>query len=962
MATQAQIDEINRRRAKKAQDDLLQKVNTNRLDKNLEPMTGTTSVAGSVIPQNTTNITTNKYGFQQKISNDGTVENLGNIINPKPKPTAELGGFLEEPLKASDVGITKPETTEEPKSNEPIIKKIGDFTYISVDGGKSWTTSESSPTVPDPKKKYEDMTEMEKAMYKSDKGTTRLKEDIASIEEQIRLNKEQIKQDKIVQSEQNRANQGGVMASFGESRLGATTSSAPLAQQAGLKAVDRANETFGRQLQQNYNSIADKQRELIRAVENDDIAKKDLIMNEIAKIQAENLTIQDELAKAEAEDKKFQLDVQKQASDYVSNTLTAFGAEGLANMTDNNLINFVSSTAGTYGLDDTQTASLLGQTTAMRALAGSQLALKKDDPDYLTKLAQLEKLNLEIANFGKVDPTKEQQNFQFYGALLDKDTDLAEKFAQMTGISEKPKDKSYNFQTIGGSLYALDPTTGEVTVKVAGNAYGFTEVDGKLYATDPKTGKASIVPINKSGAVVAPDFSQVGNGKITYNYGSISKNASDNVYLQNGLTGTPGIDIDGMTGDPIQSFVSGTVLQVAQNGGYGNQVKVVDDNGNEHWYSHLREVPEFLTVGQKVGAGDIIGYMGNTGSVFGMNGTAPLAGDTETGSHLDYRIKGKTSVNGSYWIDPNKYISDNKSKSSEEENLDIILTQVKSGNYTPKEASEFREDFVNAGRGAEYEEAISSPRNKLITEGTALKFNVPASITTGKLDEIISSREKAGFGNRQYQSLDTKEYEKITDWINTKKDVVDMLALKSGYDYIKTLPQEDKQRLSDLYGEDILSEKYRGINTGGGVPVVQWFGEALGNADKYRTALITLSGRYTVDYMKAISGVAISEQEATRLQGLLPNYNQADSRFISAGNASLKDLDRNLTESAKKFGFNTIDELRKATARVKTGDIDYFTNKTLTDSYLDTVVPSSVQKTEQDKSVDDYLDSLPQPK
>lgn len=436
--TKAQIDEINRRRAKKAQEDLLKKVNTNRLNENLKPMTGTTSVAGSVIPQNTTNITTNKYGFQQKISKDGTVENLGNIINPKPeigKPTAEL----DKPLKASDIEITKPETETGETPVVEQVKKIGGIDYVSVDGGKTWQLlGKEQAGIPEAPKKYADMTPFEQAMYLDERKDKRLDEDILTVQEQIKLNKENIKQQKIEQALQTRSNMGATQAGFSESRLGATTSSAQVAKAQGIGAIGRGVDAFQRQLQGNLIDISVKERELVRAREDKDIETANVIISEIAKIQQENQEIQAQIEEQAQLDKKYALDVTKQATDYVSSTLTAFGSEALANMTDNNLINFVSSTAGTYGLDDAQTASLLGQTTAMRALAGSQLALKKDDPDYQMKQAQIEKLNLEIANYGKVDPTKEQQNFQFYGELLDKDTQLAEKFAQMTGISERP--------------------------------------------------------------------------------------------------------------------------------------------------------------------------------------------------------------------------------------------------------------------------------------------------------------------------------------------------------------------------------------------------------------------------------------------------------------------------------------------------------------------------------------------
>lgn len=225
--------------------------------------------------------------------------------------------------------------------------------------------------------------------------------------------------------------------------------------------------------------------------------------------------------------------------------------------------------------------------------------------------------------------------------------------------------------------------------------YGFTEIGGNLYATDPKTGKATFVATDGAGNPVAPFFSQAGNGNITYDYGSRSKNANDNLLLQNGKYGTPGVDIDGNTGDAIQAFVSGTITQVANNSGYGNQVIIADSSGNQHMYSHLRELPN-LAVGQKISAGGLVGYIGNTGSVFDIDGNRPPAGDTETGSHLDYRIKGEPVLqpNGQYspWIDPNKYLGQNVEYEEVEKHFNSVLPRL----ATLNQRTDFEKRFKNA--------------------------------------------------------------------------------------------------------------------------------------------------------------------------------------------------------------------------------------------------------------------------
>ena len=109
--------------------------------------------------------------------------------------------------------------------------------------------------------------------------------------------------------------------------------------------------------------------------------------------------------------------------------------------------------------------------------------------------------------------------------------------------------------------------------------------------------------------------------------------------MADGTIGTPGIDIDGVIGDNITSFTNGVVTSVKESPtGYGKNVIVTDENGNQHYYNHLDSFN--VQQGQQIVRGDNIGTMGNTGSV--------VPGPQGDGSHLDYRVK---DVNGQ-WINP----------------------------------------------------------------------------------------------------------------------------------------------------------------------------------------------------------------------------------------------------------------------------------------------------------------------
>jgi murein DD-endopeptidase MepM/ murein hydrolase activator NlpD len=95
----------------------------------------------------------------------------------------------------------------------------------------------------------------------------------------------------------------------------------------------------------------------------------------------------------------------------------------------------------------------------------------------------------------------------------------------------------------------------------------------------------------------------------------------------------PGVDVANKIGTPIPAFAGGTVVSVDTghkqgDKAYGNTVTIVDQNGDKHRYSHLNQV--LVKVGQKVGRGQEVATMGNTGQTYSTSGG--------TGSHLDYRI------------------------------------------------------------------------------------------------------------------------------------------------------------------------------------------------------------------------------------------------------------------------------------------------------------------------------------
>lgn len=86
-----------------------------------------------------------------------------------------------------------------------------------------------------------------------------------------------------------------------------------------------------------------------------------------------------------------------------------------------------------------------------------------------------------------------------------------------------------------------------------------------------------------------------------------------------------GVDYAAPRGTPIHAAADGTVDFIGRKGGYGNHLSLRHDKSTQTSYSHMRRFKKGLKRGSKVKAGDIIGYVGNTGR--------------STGSHLHFEVR-----------------------------------------------------------------------------------------------------------------------------------------------------------------------------------------------------------------------------------------------------------------------------------------------------------------------------------
>ncbi len=115
-------------------------------------------------------------------------------------------------------------------------------------------------------------------------------------------------------------------------------------------------------------------------------------------------------------------------------------------------------------------------------------------------------------------------------------------------------------------------------------------------------------------------------GTITSRYASISR-------IRSGAH--TGLDIAAPKGTPIKVVTSGTVTFAGWNGAYGKCIKVSHGNGVETWYAHCNSL--YVSKGQEVQEGEVIGAVGTTGN--------------STGNHLHLEVR----INGNP-VNPQNYL------------------------------------------------------------------------------------------------------------------------------------------------------------------------------------------------------------------------------------------------------------------------------------------------------------------
>jgi murein DD-endopeptidase MepM/ murein hydrolase activator NlpD len=103
------------------------------------------------------------------------------------------------------------------------------------------------------------------------------------------------------------------------------------------------------------------------------------------------------------------------------------------------------------------------------------------------------------------------------------------------------------------------------------------------------------------------DYPVYGRTRVADQYGTAGK----------GLSWEHGVDIFGQLGQPLVAVADGTLFSVGWNHSAGNRLSLRDRQGNEFYYAHLSAFSTLTSNGAHVRAGQVLGFMGNTGNTSG---------------------------------------------------------------------------------------------------------------------------------------------------------------------------------------------------------------------------------------------------------------------------------------------------------------------------------------------------------
>lgn len=241
-----------------------------------------------------------------------------------------------------------------------------------------------------------------------------------------------------------------------------------------------------------------------------------------------------------------------------------------------------------------------------------------------------------------------RQHADMFAGLFPEDPALAKggrKGERFDAVIEVVADERGNFLETGDLVFA---------------AFNGKEASGSWYRFTPEdTGLPEF--FSRSG-VAGEEFllrDPVRGGEMSSGFGNRMHPITGEMLLH------AGIDFRAPVGTPIRAAGSGLVTDMRYGEGYGWFVRIRHERGYETVYAHMSGFAEKLTPGRTVMRGEVIGYVGSTGS--------------STGAHLHYEV-----LRNGFYVNP--------------ETLALPTGRDISGNKAVLAAFEAQRDAIDAFR------------------------------------------------------------------------------------------------------------------------------------------------------------------------------------------------------------------------------------------------------------------------
>ena len=216
-----------------------------------------------------------------------------------------------------------------------------------------------------------------------------------------------------------------------------------------------------------------------------------------------------------------------------------------------------------------------------------------------------------------------------------------------------------------------------------------------------------------------------------------------------------GIDIvnKGYTLGNIVAHTEGQVVEVRNNcnsfepnGSYGNYVKIKHDNGYYTLYAHMAYNTVKVSKGQRVSKGQLLGYMGATGTAYG--------------GHLHFEVRNENNIR----INPTEYLEKDLFTKQVNKSVEELAKEVIAGKYGNGEARK----KVLGDRYAEVQARV----NEILTP----KVNYLSNTTYTGVSIVDALKEIGVDSSYQYRAKLAKVND-ISDYRGTAEQNTRMLEL-----------------------------------------------------------------------------------------------------------------------------------------------------------------------------------------